>query len=109
MSMDPGQQIIYNTMCSIIERLDSLESALRDNTLLSESEGITLQEIADWKKISVSHLRRQPWLLPFEDPEYGKKPFSYSRRQILRHEQLIRDKGLETVKRMWENRQKARH
>ncbi len=105
--MNPGEEILYNSMCAIIEKLNAIESAMHENTILSYSEGVTLQEIADLKKISVSHLRRQPWLLPFEDPEYGKKPFSYSKRQIIKHEQLIREKGFEAVKRMWQERVKA--
>jgi len=105
--MNPDTEILYNTMRAILEKLNVIEEAMKENAVWAEGQGVTLVEIAEHAKISVSHLRKQPWLLPFEEPQYGKKPYSYSRHQLIEHEKLIQEKGLKEVRRIWSDRVRA--
>lgn len=105
--MEASQEIVYTTLEKILDRLGSLEKQIRENNILSEAEGMSLHDIAALKKIDSSSLRKKPWLLPFDLPEYGRNPVIYSRRQVIEHEELIRKHGLDEVKKMWEQRVKS--
>jgi hypothetical protein len=108
--MNPDQEIIYHTMTAILEKLRTLESAIKDSNKLLEAEGLTLKDIAEMKKVSVSSLYRKPWLLPFGLPEYSDNPIVYSRRQVIEHERMISEKGMHEIRRIWmyKNRSKRR-
>ena len=107
--MNADQEIIYNTMCMIVKKLSVLEESINEKQVLLDSAGMTLQEISALKKIDASSLRRKPWLLPLDPPEYGKNPVVYSRRQVIMHEKLIETEGIDTVKKMWSMKQKNKN
>jgi len=105
--MTPGEEILYNTMCSIVSQMKELKEEVATGKSLAETEGMTIQDIAKHMKMSVSFIRKNPWILPFEQPKYGRSPYVYSRAQVARHLKLVDDKGLNGVKRMWQDRVRA--